>query len=233
VELFDDPRPAIRAHAAHSFFNQHPNQAVSKRLFGLATADPDENVRARAWESLVDRTDDPEIVEAMLKRLRDSGTPVGERAGLLIGLSMEADRNEVRKAMEEFYRAHPEHRAKVLEAMWRSLHPSFRDHFALHLDDEDVEVRRSAVWGVGYYAVKPALDKLRTLFDDGDLRSDAIFAYGLALPNDLSKGRAKGVLKRIERDAGGLSEIEERLAMTALDERLLLSGKEAVFFPED
>ena len=41
------------------------------------------------------------------------------------------------------------------------------------------------------------------------------------------------MLKRIEQDAGGLSEIEERLAMTALDERLLLSGKEAVFFPED
>jgi hypothetical protein len=233
LELFDDSRPSIRAQAAHSFFNQHPNNFVIKRLFRLAASDPDESVRARAWESLVDGTEDSAIVEAMLKRLRDSETPSAERAGLLIGLSMEADRNEVRSAMEDLYRAHPEHRAQALEAMWRSLHPSFREHFARHLDDDDVEVRRSAVWGVGYYAVKPALDKLRTLFDDEDLRSDAIFAYGLALPNDISKGRAKGMLKRIEQDAGGLSAIEERLAMTALDERLLLSGKEAVFFPED
>ena len=149
----------------------------------------------------MDSTEDSEIVEAMLKRLRDPATPAPERASLLVGLSMEADRNEVRTAMEELYRGHPEYRAKTLEAMWRSLHPSFRDHFARHLDDEDVEIRRSAVWGVGYYAVKPALDKLRILFEDEDLRSDAIFAYGLALPSDLSKGRAKGMLKRIEQDA--------------------------------
>jgi hypothetical protein len=233
LELLDDTRPAIRERAAHSFFNQHPNDAVVKRLFRLATSDEDEAVRSRAWESLVDATDDFEIVEAMLKRLRDVATPIPEKASLLVGLSMEADRNEIRKAMEDMYRDHPDHRAKALEAMWRSLHPSFKDYFARHLDDEDIEVRRSAVWGVGYYAVKPALDKLRTLFDDEDLRSDAIFAYGLALPNDLSKGRAKGILKRIEQDAGGLSTIEERLAMAALDERLLLSGKEAVFFPED
>ena len=233
LELFDDSRAAIRAQAAHSFFNQHPNKAVIKRLFRLATSDTDESVRARAWESLVDGAEDSEIVETMLKRLRDPEVSAAERASLLIGLSMESDRNEVRTAMEELYRSHPECRAKALEAMWRSLHPSFRDYFASHLDDQDVEVRRSAVWGVGYYAVKPALDKLRTLFEDEDLRSDAIFAYGLALPSDLSKGRAKGMLKRIEQDAGGLSEIEERLAMTALDERLLLSGKDAVFFPED
>jgi hypothetical protein len=36
-----------------------------------------------------------------------------------------------------------------------------------------------------------------------------------------------------EQDAGGLSMVEERLAMAALDERLLLSGKDAAFFPED
>lgn len=233
LELLADSRPAIRERAAHSFFNQHPNDDVAERLFQLATSDENEAVRSRAWESLVDATDDSKIVEPMLKRLRDEATPIGEKASLLVGLSMESDRNEVRKAMEEMYRDHPEYRAKALEAMWRSLHPSFKDYFARHLDDDDVEVRRSAVWGVGYYAVKPALDKLRTLFDDEELRSDAIFAYGLALPNDLSKGRAKGVLKRIEQDAGGLSMVEERLAMAALDERLLLSGRDAAFFPED
>jgi HEAT repeat protein len=233
VKLLDDPRPGIRAQAAHSFFNQHADRRVAKRLLQLATSDSDQTVRARAWESLSDATEETDVVEAMLDALRTSSTPLEERAGLLIGLSMEADRNEVRSAMEALYRDHPEVRSKALEAMWRSLHPSFRDYFAQHLNDNDIEVRRSAVWGVGYYRVKSALEQLRKLFDDEDLRSDAIFAYALALPTDISKGRAKNLLSRIEKDAGGLSEIEERLVMTALDECLMLSGKEPVFFPED
>jgi HEAT repeats len=233
VGLFDDPRPEIRANAARSFFNQHPSDPAVKSLLRLATSDSDETVRARAWESLMDATQDSDVVDAMLKRLRDTSTAAAERASLLVGLSMEADRNEVRRAMEEAYQRQPEQRAKVLEAMWRCLHPTFRDYFARHLDDSDLDVRRSAVWGVGYFGVKSALDKLRALFQDEELRSDAIFAYGLALPTDISKSRAKSILRRIEKDAGGLSEVEEQLAMTALDERLLLSGKDAVFFPED
>jgi hypothetical protein len=233
LELFGDPRPAIRAEVAHSFFNQRPEPKVVIRLLGLAKSDSDEQVRARAWEALVDATDKAEVLEAMLQRLRDKATPVPERASLLVGLSLEADRSEVRVAMEDLYNRHPEVRAKILEAMWRSLHPEFRDRFAPHLEDEDIEVRRSAVWGVGYYAIRPALGAVRKLLEDEDLRSDAIFAYGLALPNEISKGRVKALLKRIEKDAGGLSELEERLAMTALDERLMLAGKEPVFFPED
>jgi HEAT repeat protein len=233
LELLEDPRPEIRAEAAHSFFNQHPEQNVVAKLLHLAKSDSSESVRARAWESLVDATERPEVLDAMLARLRDSETPVAERASVLVGLSIEVDRNEVRVAMDQLYDTHPEVRAKVLEAMWRSLHPAFRDRFAHHLSDDDIEVRRNAVWGVGYYAVRPALDRIRTLFDDEQLRSDAIFAYGLALPTEISRGRVKALLKRIEKDAGGLSDLEERLAMTALDERLMLAGKEPVFFPED
>jgi HEAT repeat protein len=233
LELLDDPRPEIRAEAAHSFFNQHPEPKVVAKLLHLAKSDASEPVRARAWESLVDATEKPEVLDTMLGCLRDPLTPPAERASVLVGLSTEADRNEVRIAMDQLYDGCPEVRAKVLEAMWRSLHPAFRDRFAAHLNDEDLEVRRSAVWGVGYYAIRPALDRVRALFDDERLRSDAIFAYGLALPSEISRGRVKALLKRIEKDAGGLSELEERLAMTALDERLMLAGKEPVFFPED
>jgi hypothetical protein len=233
LELLDDPRPEIRAEAAHSFFNQHPEPNVVAKLLHLAKSDSDVTVRARAWESLVDATEQSEVLDAMLARLRDSSTPPNEKASVLVGLSIEADRNEVRIAMDQLYDRCPEVRAKVLEAMWRSLHPAFRDRFAPHLGDADLEVRRNAVWGVGYYAVRPALDRVRALFDDEQLRSDAIFAYGLALPSEISRGRVKALLKRIEKDAGGLSDLEERLAMTALDERLMLAGKEPVFFPED
>lgn len=233
LELLDDPHPEIRAEAAHSFFNQHPEQEIVAKLLQLAKSDSNEFVRARAWEALVDATERSEVLDAMLARLRDPATPASERASVLVGLSIEVDRNEVRIAMDQLYDRHPEVRAKVLEAMWRSLHPAFRERFAPHLKDDDLEVRRSAVWGVGYYAVRSALDRIRVLFDDERLRSDAIFAYGLALPSEISRGRVKALLNRIEKDAGGLSELEERLAMTALDERLMLSGKEPVFFPED
>lgn len=233
VALLADSRPEIRREAARSFFNQQPEDRVIEKLLSLAQSDSEESVRMQAWESLIDATENGKAVESLLKALRNNAISIRERASVLVGLSTEMDRNEVRKALLALFEEHPEMRAKALEAMWRSFHPSFRDYFAPYLGDPDLEVRRSAVWGTGYYGIKPALDKLRNLFQDEELRSDAIFAYALALPNDLAKGRMKGWLSRVGKDAGGLSEIEERLVMTALDERLLLSNKEPYFFPED
>ncbi len=82
------------------------------------------------------------------------------------------------------------------------------------------------MWGVGYYGLRSELDRLRKFFDDEDLRSDALFAYALAIPAEVSRGRMKGLLARIEKDAHGLSEMEEELVKAALDERLMLAGKE-------
>ncbi|MBV9443500.1 MAG: HEAT repeat domain-containing protein, partial [Acidobacteriaceae bacterium] len=166
--------------------------------------------------------------EAMLTALRDGSLANEERAGLIVGLAPEADRNEVRQAIAALYEV-PEARAKALEAMWRSVHPSFRDYFPKHLDDADMEVRRGAVWGVGYYGLRSELDRVRELLQHEELRSDALFAYTLALPVEISRGRVKGILARIEKDAHGLSEMEEELVKAALDERLMLAGKEPVF----
>src|SRR5581483_3661717 len=185
-------------------------------------------VRARAWEALANSTEETEVVEAMLTAMRNPALPVEERGGLLVGLASETDRNEVRKAITDLYDI-PEGRAKALEAMWRSMHPGFRDYFAKHLDDPDLEIRRSAVWGTGYFGLKSELDRIRKLFDEEDLRSDALFAYALAIPAQVSRGRMNGLLARIEKDAHGLSEMEEELVKTALDERLALAGKEPVF----
>jgi hypothetical protein len=171
-------------------------------------------------------------MEAMLAALRKTDMPQTERGGLLVGLAPEADRNEVRAAMTALYKE-PAGRAKALEAMWRSVHPSFRDNFARHLTDPDLEIRRAAVWGVGYYGLRGELEKIRKLFDDEELRSDALFAYALAIPGEVSRGRMKGLLTRIERDARGLSEMEEDLVKAALDERLMLAGKEPFFTQED
>ncbi len=97
----------------------------------------------------------------------------------------------------------------------------------------DLELRRGAVWGVGYYGLKGELDRVRKLFDDEELRSDALFAYALAIPSEVSRGRMKGLLARIEKDARGLSEMEEQLVKAALDERLVLAGKEPFFTQQE
>jgi hypothetical protein len=228
VELFQHPVPLMRASAVASFFNRELSADLRSQLLALAKNDPDASVRARAWEALTDATSETEVVEAMLQALRNPELSIEERGGLLVGLAPEADRNEVRAAIVELYDT-SHGRAKALEAMWRSLHPSFREYFARHLEDADLEIRRGAVWGIGYYGLKSELDRVRKLFDDEDLRSDALFAYALALPADVSRGRMKALLTRVEKDAQGLSEMEEELVKAALDERLMLAGKEPFF----
>lgn len=232
TDLLAHPIPAVRAAAATSFFNRQLSEAQQSKLLELARNDESISVRARAWEALTGAIEQVEVLDAMLDRLRNPSLAVEERAGLLVGLAPEADRNEVRAQIADLYNV-PEARAKALEAMWRSMHPSFRDYFAKHLDAADIEIRRGAVWGIGYYGLKGELDRVRKLFDDDDLRSDALFAYALAMPGEVSRGRMKGLLARIEKAANGLSEIEEELVKTALDERLMLAGKEPVFAQQE
>jgi HEAT repeat protein len=228
IELLDHALPSLRAAAAHSFFNRELEQDVKRKLLHLGETDADVEVRARAWETLMDATDDAAVVEAMLKVMRNQETPIEERAGVLVGLSPEADRNEVRQAMEQLYRL-PEGRSKALEAMWRSVHPSFRDYFPKHLSDPDLETRRNAIWGVGYHSIRSEMDTLRGFFEDDELRMDALFAYAMTLPGDVTPARMKAMLSRVEKDAKGLSEEEEVLVMAALDERLVLTGKKPYF----
>lgn len=228
VELLKHPVTTVRAAAVHSFFNNELSPEVRQQILQLAQKDESPSVRARSWETLINSTEQLEVVEAMLHALRSPDLLMEERGGLIVGLAPETDRNEVRTAIAETYNV-PEARAKALEAMWRSMHPSFRDYFARHLDDPELEVRRGAIWGIGYYGLRSELDRLRKFFDDEELRSDALFAYALVVPAELSRGRMKGLLNRIEKDAQGLSEMEEELVKAALDERLMLSGKEPVF----
>lgn len=232
TELLSHPVASIRKAAASSFFNRELSSELRRKLLEIAKKDESADVRGRAWEALTEATEDIDVVQAMLAALRRTDLPTEERGGLLVGLAPETDRNEVRQAIREFYDV-TGGRAKAIEAMWRSMHPSFRDYFSKHLNDSDLEVRRGAVWGVGYYGIKSELSRIRELFDDEELRSDALFAYALAIPGEVSRSRVKGLYTRIEKDANGLSEMEEHLVKAALDERLVLSGKEPFFAPQE
>ncbi len=232
AELLSHPLASMRAAAAASFFNRELTAPQRTTLLELAQHDESSSVRARSWEALMGSTENVEVVEAMLAAMRRAELGIEERGGLMVGLAPEVDRNEVREAILALYEQ-PQGRAKAMEAMWRSVHPSFRDNFAKHLDDAELEVRRAAIWGVGYYGLKSELDRLRKFFDDEDLRSDALFAYAMAIPSEISRGRMKGLLARIEKDSKGLTEMEEELVKAALDERLMMAGKEPVFLEQE
>ncbi len=75
--------------------------------------------------------------------------------------------------------------------------------------------------------------RLAELFDDEEFRTDALFAYALAIPGETSSGRVRALMTKVEQAAGGFREDEEDLVRIALDQRLMLHGKSPVFFPDE
>jgi HEAT repeat protein len=231
LEMLASDVAEVRAEAVTSFVNRDLSDEARKRIFELAKSDPDTSVRANAWEALSGELENSHIRNSMFERLSDRSVAIEERCGALTGLGKEASKPEIRTFAEEFYQI-KECRAKALEAMWRSLDRSFSEYFPQHLDDADTEIRRQAIWGVGYLGIYASADKLTKFFDDEELRADALFAYALSARHEISKARIRALLRKIEEQAGGLSAGETELVQLALDERLALHGHAPVFFPE-
>jgi hypothetical protein len=120
--------------------------------------------------------------------------------------------------------------------MWRSLWKPYARFFPHHLDDANKEIVRQAIRGTGYFLLTRQIDKIASYFDrEGDLedlREDALFAYALAMPGETTRGRIRGMLRKIDTLAN-LSASEAELVMFALDERLRLAGLDPVFAAED
>jgi hypothetical protein len=239
IELLASPDPEVRAEAAYSFFNADLHPKARAALLELAKTDPDANVRGRAWESLADAAgDDPgdkSIRDALLATLRDVSKPVEERGGAAVGLYPAADREDVRREVEALYEEGGVGRAKALESMWRSLYKPYAKYFAPHLDDDNLAILKQALRGAGYFRLTRYADKIATYFEgEGDLeelRDDALFAYALAMPGETTRGRARGMLRKID-SLTPLDPAEVRLVMFAIDERLRLYGLDPVFETE-
>ena len=232
IEMLSSTEADVRAGAAHSFFN-HPLNAKSRAaLFDLAKSDSDKTVRGEAWAALGDAVEDAAIREAMIAALNDPSKPVEERGGAAVGLYAIADRDDVRRGLEELYEMGGKARIRALEAMWRSLWEPYAKYFPPHLDDNDPKLLRQAIRGAGYFRLTRYADKVAGFFDReepfDDLREDALFAYALAMPGETTRGRARSLLRKIDALAG-LSQAETQLVMFALDERLRLHGLAPVF----
>ena len=245
IEMMGSGDADVRAGAAHTFFNQDLEKPARDALFAMATSDPEAKVRGEAWASLGDATagdtkETARIRDAMIVALNDESKSVEERGGAAIGLYAVADRDDVRKGLEGLYVAGGKARVKALEAMWRSLWQPYAKYFPEHLDDsksenKGVDLLRHALRGAGYFRLTPQIDKIASFFNRAepydDLRDDALFAYALAMPGETTRGRVKGMLRKIDTLAT-LSQAETELVMFALDERLRLHGLAPVFEAE-
>lgn len=218
----------LRAEVAGSFTNSDLPDKTKAKLIQVAKRDPDPNVRGRAWEALIDETEEPEIRKGMVAVINSLEAPLEERSGAVVGLARHSDNPRVRKAIEDLY-ANPAGRAKALEAMWRSFDRTFAAYPPKHLKDTDPQVRRQAIWGVGQLGLAQAAPDLRKFFDDDDFRPDALFNFALSMPADVSRGRIRSLLKRVDEAAGGLTPGETQLVQMALDQRLITQGLKPVF----
>ena len=245
IGMLASPEADVRGGAAHTFFNQDLDKPSRDALFALATGDPDASVRGQAWASLGDATTGETaatalIRDAMIAALNDASKPIEERGGAGVGLYAVGDRPDVRQGLEALYALGGKARVKALEAMWRSLWEPYSKFFPEHLDDgqpenQNVELLRQALRGAGYFRLTRYTDKIASFFDRpepyDDLRDDALFAYALAMPGETTRGRIKGMLRKIDSIAH-LSPTETELVMFALDERLRLHGLAPVFEAE-
>jgi hypothetical protein len=235
LEMLASSDAQVRAGAAHSFFNTTLNAKSRAALIDRAKSDDDAAVRARAWESLADVTEDRAIRDAMVAVMRDASREVEERGGAAVGLYAVGEREEVRAGFEELYEMGGAARAKALEAMWRSLWGGYAKYFAGHLEDSDPKIVREALRGSGYFQLTREAERIAKYFDTAEpfdhLRDDALFAYAMAMPGETTRGRIRGMLRKIDSIAG-LTPQETELVQFGLDERLRLHGLSPVFSAE-
>jgi SEC-C motif/HEAT repeats len=224
--------PSLRAQVALSYQGAELPDEVRDRLIQLAKTDADASVRGACWEALGEIGDEPDLSKAMLKVLADPKAPIEERAGAAIGLAEQSDNAAVYQAILNLYQD-PAARAKALKAMARSFDKRFSAYPAKHLDDPDPAIKTQAIWGIGYLNLSAEAPRLAEFFDEEEFRTDALFAYALSIPGETSSGRIRALMTKVEKAAGGFREDEEDLIRIALDQRLMLQGKDPVFFPDE
>ena len=237
IEMLASEDALIRAGAAHSFFNEDLGAETRDKLLALAQSDPELKVRVQAWESLSGASEQTPIQNALIATLADESKPVEERGAAAVGLYAFADKDVARRGIEALYDLGGHGRAKALEAMWRSLWEPYAKYFAPHLEEtEEIAILRQALRGAGYFRLTKHAEKIASYFDrEGDLetlREDALFAYALAMPGETTRGRIRGMLRKIDGIAD-LDATETDLVMFALDERLRLNGLAPVFVEEE
>ncbi len=232
LEFLTEGTVVQRADAATSFFSEDFSVSARAKLLESARTDPSVEVRSCCWEAFFDQTEDPELRNVLMARLVAPETPLVERAGVALGLARHTDQQAVAEAILELAED-PETRERALEAIWRSFDPSFADEAAKYLDDPNVEVRRNAIWAVGYLQVTRDAALLKPFFDDEELRPDALHNYALVAPGPTTRKKIPELYENISELAKGFTEAEGDAVKAGLDVRLVRAGLKTVYQNEE
>jgi len=229
-EFLASPDADHRASVVGFYIGEELSDRRRQQLLALGRTDPEARVRGRAWEALREHTVEPGPVrEALMARFAETDLDPVERASLACALAYEPEPVPgLVEAIEAAY-AEPSTRAKALESMWRSLDRRWVAFPPKHLeDDEDVEVVRQALMGVGYFQLRNEALRAEDLFQHPDVRLEALHAYGMAAPADETRFGLQQLRKRLEDRADGFSETEAETVQFALELRLELAGRGGV-----
>jgi hypothetical protein len=234
VEYLRSGAPIHRIWAARSFIEDDYSEDAMEALLATAASAPETDLRAACWQALGSVVGEDRVAKAMLARMRNGEeVPLLEQASLSAALAPQhGDDKMVRAAIDRSY-ATPETRALALEAMWPTLDTNYAKFFERHLDDEDPAIRRQAIIGSGYLRIITAAPRLKPLLLDPDWREDALFAYPLTAPGTTDKPGIRRLLEQVRKAADGLEEHEEEIVKQALDTRLMLNGKPALFYTDE
>ena len=235
LTFFDCAEKEYRARAAMSFTDDDYPDEIRDRLVGLARQDSEQLVRGAALRALGERIEEApvrELLISVMEARRNSAEHRDEWLGALIGLAGATAGPEVHDALLEAYNRE-DCRAAALQAMWRSLDPRYRKYFGPNLKHEDFDVRRQAIQGIGAYPLPDLAFELIPLFQDADVRDEALFSYALAVKHNTTPKSVNKLFDMIEERAGGLDDDESETVAVALDRRLEREGYEPVFFPPE
>jgi hypothetical protein len=216
--------------AAEALFDKGYDEATVDILMTASEKDADESVRRQAVASLSPAAENKRVRQFLQAILFDDSKSAGMRAAAAVALANdfpEMDQEAYSKAVLAAY-SDPEARAQAMEAMWRTLDKRFVEYGPQHLDDADVEIQKSAIMICGYLNAKSVAKKIEGFFMNSDLRESALFAYPLLMVTEVSRGRAKQMLRMVDKLAN-LNEEETGIVESAIDTRLMLHGLEPAF----
>ena len=229
LAYFDSPEATYRSLAVEAIGGEEPTAALDKRLLAVATTDSEVTVRAAAWEALA-TSPAKDVKQALRAKAMDSKAVPMERAAAVASLTVSEYNADLGKLAVQLYNV-PEARALAMKAMWQTLRADFAEYFPSHLADDDPDIRRQAIWGVGYLGLSAEAHKLESMFEDEDFRDHALFAYALCVPGDITRAGVKKLYQKIDELADGLSEEEQEAVESAFDQRLQMRGLDPVYQP--
>jgi hypothetical protein len=230
TELFlDSPDDDNRFAAVAQFAEADLPRRLWDKLLDMARHDRDFRVRGESWRALLPAIDRQDVREAMRACLENESAAPAERAGALSSLApREGDRPEIQRRILQFY-DDPATRSYGLHAMAVSQDSRFEPYFRRHLDDTDPAMILPALLGVALARMESEARRLPPLFDDEDLRADALYAYALVAPVEPTRAGLRRLFQKIEDLAAGLSDEEAASVRSAINSRADEEGLDPVF----